>query len=56
MDGLLVGFGHGGLEGLEEEGEALVAGDRAAGGEFEGGEAAEDGADPGDGGVGAEAG
>ena len=50
MGGLLVRFGHGGLDGLEEEGEALVVGDRAAGGQFEGGKAigkaAEDGADP----------
>ena len=37
---------------LPLEGEALVAGGRAAGGELEGGEAAGDGADPGHGGFG----
>lgn len=52
---MLVGFGHGGLKGLEEEGEALVGGVGTAGGELKGSKTVEDGAEPGDGGVGAEA-
>ena len=56
VSGVLVGFGHGGLERLEKKGEALIAGDGAARSKLEGGKAAKDRAEPSDGGVRAKAG
>ena len=47
----VVGFGHGGLERLEKKGEALLVGDGAARGKLKGGKAAEDRAEPSNGGV-----
>ena len=55
-DGVLVGLGHRGVEGFEEEGEAEIQRGGAACGIFDGGEAAEDGAEPGEGGFGADPG